>query len=147
MTPGQCPADTATVSAIDPGLSLAGARVLLRAPGERDVTPLVDALAQSAVARWWAGYDETRVRGELLGDDPGFVIEVAGETAGWLGVAEETEPDYRHVGLDIFLSEAHHGRGYGAEALRLVIDHFAGLGHHRFTIDPAVANERAIRSY
>ncbi|HEX2508373.1 MAG TPA: GNAT family protein [Miltoncostaeaceae bacterium] len=23
----------------------------------------------------------------------------------------------------------------------------AALGHHRFTIDPAVANERAIRSY
>jgi aminoglycoside 6'-N-acetyltransferase len=27
------------------------------------------------------------------------------------------------------------------------VGHFVALGHHRFTIDPALANERAIRSY
>jgi aminoglycoside 6'-N-acetyltransferase len=27
------------------------------------------------------------------------------------------------------------------------VEHFAKKGHHRFTIDPNVANERAIRSY
>jgi aminoglycoside 6'-N-acetyltransferase len=40
------------------------------------------------------------------------------------------------------------GRGVGPEALRqairLLIDEH---GHHRFTIDPALSNERAIRAY
>ena len=32
--------------------------------------------------------------------------------------------------------------------MRLVIEHLiAERGHHRFTIDPAAANERAIRAY
>lgn len=40
------------------------------------------------------------------------------------------------------------GRGLGAEALRTVLRHlFDERGHHRATIDPAVENERAIRSY
>jgi aminoglycoside 6'-N-acetyltransferase len=30
---------------------------------------------------------------------------------------------------------------------RLAIEHFVAKGHHRFTIDPATDNERAIRSY
>jgi aminoglycoside 6'-N-acetyltransferase len=40
-----------------------------------------------------------------------------------------------------------HGRGHGRRALRLAIEHFVAKGHHRFTIDPDVENERAIRSY
>ena len=66
---------------------------------------------------------------------------------GWLTATEETEPDYRHVGFDIFLATAVQGRGLGREALGLAVRHFAARGHHRFTIDPALANERAIRSY
>ena len=68
--------------------------------------------------------------------------------AGWLGVVEENEPDYRHAALDIGLGPEHQGRGLGSEALRRVIRWLIGeRGHHRFTIDPAVANERAIRAY
>jgi aminoglycoside 6'-N-acetyltransferase len=40
-----------------------------------------------------------------------------------------------------------HGRGYGRRVLKLAIEHFVAKGHHRFTIDPDVENERAIRSY
>ena len=54
---------------------------------------------------------------------------------------------YRSVGLDIFLTTALHGQGLGREALRLVIAHYLERGHHRFTIDPAADNERAIRAY
>ena len=54
---------------------------------------------------------------------------------------------YRSVGLDIFLTTALHGQGLGREALRLVIAHYLERGHHRFTIDPAADNERAIRTY
>jgi aminoglycoside 6'-N-acetyltransferase len=63
-------------------------------------------------------------------------------------VGEETMPDYRHASLDIALAGAHQGRGIGREAMRLAIEHMIEVrGHHRFTLDPAVANEHAIRAY
>jgi aminoglycoside 6'-N-acetyltransferase len=49
--------------------------------------------------------------------------------------------------MDIMLTSSLHGRGYGRRALRLAIGHFVAKGHHRFTLDPNVANERAIRCY
>jgi len=56
--------------------------------------------------------------------------------------------DYRHGGLDIFLSPAFHGRGLGREALLVVARWLiAERGHHRLIIDPAAANTRAIRTY
>ena len=40
------------------------------------------------------------------------------------------------------------GRGAGTEAVRLLARYlFEQRGHHRLIIDPAAANERAIRSY
>ena len=47
-------------------------------------------------------------------------------------------------------SSARPGRvaALGPEAIRLVARHLFGeRGHHRLIIDPAVANERAIRAY
>ena len=76
------------------------------------------------------------------------MIEVGGELAGLLLVSEEDDPEYRHAGLDISLRTDLHGRGLGREALRVAIEHLAReRGHHRFTIDPAADNERAIRCY
>jgi aminoglycoside 6'-N-acetyltransferase len=57
-------------------------------------------------------------------------------------------PDYRHASLDIALAGAHQGQRIGPEAMRLAIEHMIDVrGHHRFTLDPAAANERAIRAY
>ena len=67
--------------------------------------------------------------------------------AGWLACDENTDPMYRHVGLDIFLTTPLHGQGLGRQALRLAIGYYLERGHHRFTIDPAAHNERAIRTY
>jgi aminoglycoside 6'-N-acetyltransferase len=75
------------------------------------------------------------------------VIEVDGSFAGWVQYEEETYEWYPSVALDISLTTALHGRGYGRRALKLVIDHFVAKGHHRFTIDPDVINDRAIRCY
>jgi aminoglycoside 6'-N-acetyltransferase len=73
---------------------------------------------------------------------------VDGEIAGWLGVSEENEPSYRHAGLDITLAPAYQDRGLGPEALREAIRWLIQeRGHHRFTIDPAAQNERAIKAY
>jgi aminoglycoside 6'-N-acetyltransferase len=130
-----------------PGLR--GPRVVLRAHrGAPDADALAAILAEPAVARWWPSLaDPEIVLREILEAEPGWVIVLGGAPAGWIQVYEEADPQYRHVGLDLFLATAHHGQGLGREAARLVIDHFAAAGHHRFTIDPAAANERAIRSY
>jgi aminoglycoside 6'-N-acetyltransferase len=72
---------------------------------------------------------------------------VGGEPAGWVQYEEETYEWYPSVAFDIALTARLHGRGYGRRALRLAIEHFVARGHHRFTIDPDVGNERAIRSY
>jgi aminoglycoside 6'-N-acetyltransferase len=61
---------------------------------------------------------------------------------------EETDPEYRHASIDLFLGSAWNGQGLGSDTIRTLARHlFDILGHHRITIDPAAANERAIRSY
>jgi aminoglycoside 6'-N-acetyltransferase len=72
---------------------------------------------------------------------------VSGEVAGWVQYEEEPYEWYPSVAFDIALTTRLHGAGYGRRALRLAIEHFVAKGHHRFTIDRDVDNERAIRSY
>jgi aminoglycoside 6'-N-acetyltransferase len=131
--------------------TLHGERVLIRPATEADLAPLVAILAEPAVARWWGtGYDADRVRRDHLEDPQSetFAIEVDGEVAGLVLVSEENDPEYRYASLDISLGTAFQGRGLGREALRVVIDHLVReRGHHRFTIDPDVENESAIRCY
>jgi aminoglycoside 6'-N-acetyltransferase len=77
-----------------------------------------------------------------------LTIELHGEVIGLVEISEENDPQYRHAGLDITLRSDLLGRHLGRESLRVVIDHLvAERGHRRFTIDPAAANERAIRCY
>jgi aminoglycoside 6'-N-acetyltransferase len=121
--------------------TLVGDRVTLRPLEVADVEPLNAIIAQPEVRRWW-GTDPT------VDDQDAFTIVVDGEIAGWVGWYEETDPDYRHGGLDIFLSPAFHGRGLGREALLVVARWLiADRGHHRLIIDPAATNTRAIRTY
>ncbi len=124
-------------------------RLALSPLTEDDLDRLVVLFADETVRRWWGtveGPDE--LREDLRHDGTAFAIRVDGAVAGWLGISEEATPDYRHVALDIGLGPDHQDRGLGPEALRTVIRWLADeRGHHRFTIDPAVANERAIRAY
>jgi len=77
-----------------------------------------------------------------------FVIEQGGETLGWIAGWENLHRDYRHAGIDLFLSTAAQGQGLGPEAIVLVARFlFEKRGHHRVTIDPAADNLRAIRAY
>jgi aminoglycoside 6'-N-acetyltransferase len=124
--------------------------VRLRPVADADVPAIAAILAEPDVVRWWGDHDEARVRRELLEDSgsEALAIEVDGELAGILIVTEEDDPGYRHAALDITLAGAYQGRGLGREALRLAIDRLVTEhGHHRFTIDPAAENERAIRCY
>jgi aminoglycoside 6'-N-acetyltransferase len=98
------------------------------------------------VARWWDLPEP-----DFPWDEPEstrLTIEVDGAVAGLVQYWEETEPKYRHAGIDIFLDPALHGRGIGTEAVRRVARHLIDeRGHHRLTIDPAAANSAAIRAY
>ena len=84
-------------------------------------------------------------------DEPGstrWTIEFDGRVAGLIQYWEETEPKYRHAGIDLFLDPSLHGRGLGRAAITRVVRHLIDrLGHHRITIDPAVDNNVAIRCY
>ncbi len=128
---------------------LRGERVALRPLDEPTLDVLVELLAHESVRRWWGTVEGPQaLREDLRHDGTAFSIEVDGAVAGWLGIAEEDTPDFRHVGLDIALGAAFQGRGLGPEALRTVIRWLIDeRGHHRFTIDPAAANVRAIRAY
>jgi aminoglycoside 6'-N-acetyltransferase len=100
------------------------------------------------VREWWGSIGTPEGLREDLLDGIAFAIEAEGALAGWLAVQEENEPDYRHAAIDIILATAYQDRGLGSEALRMVIRWLIEeRGHHRFTIDPAAHNERAIRAY
>ena len=121
----------------------------LRPLTEDDVERLAAIVAAPGVREWWGTPDPPeREREGLRNDGAAFAVEVDGELAGWVGFSEESEPDYRHASLDIALAPRHQGSGVGPAALRAAVLWLAEeRGHHRFTIDPAVENERAIRAY
>ena len=131
--------------------TLRGERLVLRPGTTTDAAALHRIRCEQAVAQWWGTPDPAdKIAAELRGesDDVLFVIEVDGEVAGSIQYLEEDEPDYRHAGIDVYLSERFHGRGLGRAAVALLAAYLVDeRGHHRLTIDPAAANRRAIRSY
>jgi aminoglycoside 6'-N-acetyltransferase len=102
--------------------------------------------ATAEVARWWDAPEES-----FPWDEPEstrLTILLDGAVAGLIQFHEELEPKYRHAEIDLFLDPAMHGRGFGTEAVRRIVRHLIDhRGHHRITIDPAVANIAAIRAY
>ena len=125
-------------------MTLEGSRVVLRRAVDADRAALGVIMSEPEVVRWWGPFDPDTAFDELPSS---FVIVVDGEVAGWLLFEEEDWWQYLHVSFDIALTARLHGRGYGQEALRLAIRWFISRGHHRFTIDPAADNTRAIRTY
>lgn len=128
---------------------LDGERVTLRPLRDDDVEELAAIVGAPGVREWWgANEDDEELREALRNDGSAFAVEVDGALAGWLAISEESDADYRHAGLDIILAPRYQDRGLGPEALRTAIGWLVReRGHHRFTIDPALHNERAIRAY
>jgi aminoglycoside 6'-N-acetyltransferase len=132
-----------------PRLQAAAARpaVTLRPLVESDEAQLLRMHRAPAVVRWWGHPAE----GFPWTDEPDstrMAIEVEGAVAGMIQFTEELEPAYRHASIDLFVDPAHHGRGVGTLAVGLLVRHLIDArGHHRVTIDPAAANEAAIRTY
>ena len=131
-------------------VELKGDQVVLRPLRVDDVPVLVEIQAQPSVARWWGQPDERDLRRQAAGEseETSFAITVDGEVAGLIQYTEETEPMYRHAGIDLFLAEEFQGRGFGTDAVRTLARHLVhDRGHHRLTIDPSVDNHAAIRAY
>jgi aminoglycoside 6'-N-acetyltransferase len=129
---------------------LTGERVLLRPGSEADTDELLDRRSDPTVARWWGPADRGEVADKLAGrDDAEFlVIEVDGAIAGGIQFCELGGEEFRHAGIDIFLGAEFQGRGLGREAIALLVEYLLDeRGHHRLIIDPAVANEPAVRCY
>ena len=132
--------------------TLAGRNVNLRAILSDDGAVLRSFLLDPSVAAWWGpprpGADVADDWMNADEDTTIWTIEVDGEVAGSIQAAEEDDPDYRHAGIDLFLGPAFQGRGLGSDAIRTLARYlFDVRGHHRLTIDPSAANERAIRAY
>ncbi|MEU5258058.1 GNAT family protein [Amycolatopsis sp. NPDC021455] len=125
-----------------------GDRVRLRPIGAADRARVHEILATPEVGRWWGSPDtETEGLYEVEEGYSVYVIELDGEVVGLIQSCEELDPQYRHAGIDISVHPDFHGRGVGTDAIRALARHLFAHGHHRLTIDPAAANETAIRVY
>ena len=132
-------------------MELRGDRVVLRPLTEADVSRIVELGADPEVARWWPGLTPEHVLEKARGEDDDavvFAIVADGEVAGMIQYFEETDPEYRHASIDLFLGTPYQDRGLGTDTVRTLARHLVvDRGHHRLTIDPAAHNDRAIRCY
>lgn len=129
--------------------TLHGRQVVVRALTEADTEAMAEIRAKPEVERWW-GSGGADGFAEKLGDEElaAWVVEVDGVPVGFVEAYEESEPEFRHAGLDLFLDPSAHGRGLGQDVVRTVARHLLDdRGHHRLIIDPAEDNTRAIRTY
>ena len=121
---------------------------MLRPGTGSDRARLRSILLEPEVAKWWGGLSDEDIGEQFIGSELGYVIEVDGEVIGGIQYSEEDDPMYREAGIDIFLSAASQGRGYGTEAVRVLARYLLfERNHHRITIDPAASNAAAIRTY
>lgn len=129
--------------------SLQGERVSLRPLTETDIDRVAEIRGLPEIARWWRLRDPDYFRSKLGHDDLAcWVVDLGGDVVGFVQASEETDSEYRHAGLDLFLHPSVHGRGLGQDVVRTVSRYLiADREHHRLVIDPAAANARAIRCF
>ncbi|MDX1447654.1 MAG: GNAT family protein [Acidimicrobiia bacterium] len=125
--------------------------IVVRAPTRGDLPQLREVFSHPGVTRWWPEASEEELVGRVEGSDPdvvGLVVEASGAVVGFVQWYEETDPEYRHAGIDIALHPDVHGRGIGSTTIRMLAEWLVtDRGHHRVVIDPAAHNEQAIAAY
>ena len=135
----------------DAAVPLDGRLVHLRPADPGDEAAFLAILTDPSVHARWQAADPAREARELArheDDVAVWAIEEGDVVVGLIQAHEETEPQYRHAGIDIVVIEAAQGRGLGTDAVRTVARWLVhARGHHRLTIDPAADNDRAIRAY
>ncbi len=136
---------------VDRPTLLGGRNIVLRPLRTDDVERVAEIQAEPGVARWWGLPNKAELRRQADGSDDeakALAVEREGELVGLIQYHEANEPDFRHVGIDVFLAERAQGRGLGTDAVRTLARYLIDeRGHHRLTIDPAADNAVAIRTY
>lgn len=98
------------------------------------------------VSRWWK-----EPAADWPAADPdtvAYAVVLDDRVVGFAQWYQESDPEYRHAGIDLFLDGAVHGRGLGTEVVRLMSTHLVDeRGFHRIVIDPEAANSAAIACY
>jgi aminoglycoside 6'-N-acetyltransferase len=125
--------------------------VSLRPASADDIPALAAIRTMPEVFRWWRGGDDmaSEVAADLADSDAEtLAVLLDGRVVGAIQWSAETEPDYRHAGIDIYLDPSVHGRGVGSDAVLTLARHLiVDQGFHRLVIDPATENAAAIRCY
>jgi len=132
-------------------IDLVGAAVRLRPTVLSDRPHLVSIRETGAVRERWRGNDLAAEFVADLEDEDVVRLTIETDADGIVGLiqfSEETDPDYRHASVDIYIDPAVHRRGYASDAIRNLVQYlFSERGHHRLTIDPAANNTAAIACY
>lgn len=125
--------------------------IVVRPPNRKDLPRLREVFSRPEVTRWWPEGTEEDLLERVDDTDPdvhGLVVEVAGAVVGFVQWYEETDPEYRHAGIDIALDPAVFGKGIGSTVISMLLAWlFDERGHHRAVIDPAAENARAVAAY
>jgi aminoglycoside 6'-N-acetyltransferase len=101
---------------------------------------------QPGVLQWWGPMEHGFPFDEA--ESQRFAIVAGGEIVGLIQWGDDSYEDNRHAYIDIFVGDEFTGRGIGTEAMRQLTRRLIEqYGYHRITVDPAVENEPAIRSY
>lgn len=110
-----------------------------QATGSNWVIPASEATAKERLAKWCAN-DK---------DDLGFAIETLDDSAlvGNIGLWG-ARPKDRCATIGLGLGREHLGRGYGTDAMRVIVDYaFREMGLHRVQLEVAPFNLAGIRAY
>jgi RimJ/RimL family protein N-acetyltransferase len=104
------------------------------------VVPPSEAAAKERIAKWSANQqDDVSFAIETLGDPP----VLAGNIGLW-----GARPKDRCATLGIALGREHIGRGYGTDAVRVIVGYgFREMGLHRIQLTVAPFNPAGIRAY
>jgi aminoglycoside 6'-N-acetyltransferase len=125
---------------------LKGPRVELVPVGPEHRERLLALRNDPGVTRWWQEPGDDFLAEEA--DTFKYVVLLEDEPIGFVQWYEETDPMYRHAGVDLFLGDAFQGCGLGTEVVRVACTHLIDdRGFHRLVIDPEIANEAAIACY
>ena len=120
-------------------MELHGEKVVLRPTEDAETETLDRIVREPEVAAWWSPPDNYAST---------FTVFLDEEVIGAVQFTEESAPDHRHAGIDIFLTARHTGVGLGTDSVRTLARWLLDdRGHHRLTIDPATENASAIASY
>ncbi|EME23601.1 GNAT family N-acetyltransferase [Rhodococcus triatomae] len=131
----------------DQSPELRGPRVVLTPLRAEHRAPLRAIHREPEVRRWWQMPDDDWP-GNPGPDTTEYTVLEDGEVVGFAQWYFEPDPDYRHAGIDLFLSASVQGRGLGTEVVRVLCAHLIDdHHHHRLVIDPKVENTAAIACY